>query len=260
MGLASRSNKGKVARRRATRRPLMRSRVRILKRKRMTRSKSFARAQLRQTGLPIGSLDNTKRFQTILIQSGASSRTLFRNMILDIPGQNATTPADGKINSRTGASANVQGVKINFFMKNQDITQRCYGHMALLSVKNSKVVAEDGFFRDYGASRDVSFSTSLTGISMAHLPINTDIYNVIRHVRFNLAPGNPLSRGDSVMKSMYVKINRLITYNDDTDSSCENPIWLVWWMSAIEAGTLAPAVGGALNINFRTVVYFTDPS
>lgn len=233
------------------------------KRKRMAGTR-FRKQQLRQTGLNPRSGDMCKRYQKIVIKPSRTSRTLYSNVINDIPGPNAATnggAASGLIDARERGTAYIRGISLRFYARSLDSTRgKAMMHMAILSSKNANdtTVAVDGFFRDFDNSRDINFGAAVSGISMAHNPINTDKWNVIRHHRWNLAQSNNFTYRDSKMHTQYIKINRLFSYNDDSNSNPEQPLHLVYWFSYYFASPSEVGVDNSFQVAWKAVVYYTD--
>lgn len=221
----------------------------------------FRRQQIRQTGLSPSYKDSCKRFQNLSVLTTADTRQLYFNELTNIPGQFIGTPASGNINARTGATAIVKGISLQYYGRNFNISGvKSVINVALVAPKNSQAVPADGFFRDYGTSRDVNFSTGLSRLSMGYNPISTDKYNIIRHWRTLVNAGNDIGNGDSTKKSVYIKINRLLAWNDDTNATCENPIFLVWWITPIMAQAADPIVLNGWQFAFKAIVFFQDPN
>lgn len=118
------------------------------------------------------------------------------------------------------------------------------------------------FFRYLGANneREISFSTSLTFMEMHKLPINTDKWTVLWHERFDLLPK---SSGFTPFKQSidkYIPLNRALTFSSEGVSSCQDPVYLVYWYDIYPStsGTLSTA--SAVHVQQFNVTYFREPA
>lgn len=123
-------------------------------------------------------------------------------------------------------------------------------------------LASDGFFRDYFLSNDVNASTALPGYMWNFNPINKDQYIVHMHKRCYLnCPDNSTWQTDGrsfKYLSAYVPVKKWIKYNDDTDVSCEDSIYFVYWCDSFMVGPDADHILDAAKIQAEILTYFNE--
>jgi len=143
-----------------------------------------------------------------------------------------------------------RGIKYDFLVKN-NVADPIVFNYAVISFKSGKYtfedttwpaepyqspgVANDGFFRFNGDSRDENFDGSLTSQQINYSAISTDQYNIHMHKRSLLGPrpvGSDFNHQITTYRRFkgYVPIKRTLRFNDDTDDLCETPIWIVYWV------------------------------
>lgn len=179
----------------------------------------------------------------------ADSRTIYFS---DLTNIGKTTTND--INGRQSQSVNISGIRTRFTFRNLSVNVPCRLVCCMLVPRNSNTISNDGFFRDYNASRDVNFSTALTNQLMTTLPISTDKYTVLWRINKTVMPASnsPTNYGIQGGKSFvdiyrYTPIKRQVRYNDDTGTECENKFFFVWWFDNL----MTPG-GGAPLVNSGT--------
>lgn len=200
---------------------------------------------------------------------GYSTRTLYSFEVTDI----LKATGNNEINRRMRQIINIRGCAIKMHVRN-NTTSPMYFNYALVSPKNANQMSTDGFFRDHSPSRDVNFDAKLTGIEFNYLPINTDKYAVLGHHRklIQVGPGGntgwyPRTGINYNYMTRYFKINRQVTYNDDTGSDAENKIfWVFWFDAPLAAANSLPFTGpqgqgglGALDAEVMINTYFREP-
>lgn len=224
---------------------------------RRTRSRAFSR---RNIGEPIGS-SNVK---TVINTAGGplSSRTLGQ-YDLTLIGENQTE------SGRERHQINCRGLKIDLNMYNLNGPGVAGGNpnlvfvnIAVLAQKNAATgnVPTDDFFRAIknNDERAVNFSVDLTSEEFRNLPINTDLYTVLKHKRYVLRPY--LSGVDKYWKTInwYIPIKRQLVYENTANTSCRNKIHLCIWCDKINEPAGSAASGNQINFQFRTTTYFRD--
>lgn len=159
---------------------------------------------------------------------------------------------------------NLRGFNVRFNIRMNDTTggilattDVVYCNVAIIAPKQGTTVTNDDFFRGNLNSnvRSANFATNLEPLLLHTLPINTDLYTVLKHDRFQLQPA---SQGhDKWRKEMsyYLPVKRQIAF--DTSGQCQNPVFLVYWISrGFRAnGTGAQVLGSA---NFVVTSHFRD--
>jgi len=190
-------------------------------------------------------------------------RTLYANELTLVAKAGATND----INTRQRQIIYVTGFSIKGFMIS-NFNNHNLLNIAVVSPRNNNATTlqADGFFRDYNSSRDINFSTGLSGLRMHVLPISTDKFRVLAHKRLRVGPSLDTNTGlfnDNGVSNMcefdiWVPLKRNLQYNDDTDDNCESKVfWVMWYSSANAAngaGTEANTMEGALH----AVTYYSE--
>jgi len=109
-----------------------------------------------------------------------------------------------------------------------------------------------------------SFDEAWDGIAHATNAINSDKYGIVWHTRFRLANANTSDGFGAgsyhTHKTIYrsFRINRRFNFTGDTGTSCETPLFLVFWVSGFNE--LSDTVERpACLIQFNTTTYFREP-
>ena len=255
----------RYGRRRAFARPRRRAYRRYGTRKRRYgRSTNLRRFKLRARRR-VGNYIGADARQSHVLDPGAASlpvrdvmfiatRTLYGMLCTDIAKMTSTFNRTARFFQKV----NFRGVAVHMVLRNTHTLPVVFNY-AVVSSKNQKYsisagttapstvpgMANSGFFRFYGNSRDTNFSNSLSSIEFNYSPIDTDKFNVHMHRRTLLnATTNDGSTGyrnesGSNFKQIrtYVPIKRQLRYNDDSDDLCETPIFLVYWCDIYQANT-----------------------
>lgn len=169
---------------------------------------------------------------------------------------------------------------------NNNRSQTAYFHYALLTYKNDTSDAERfdvgaandaktenqtvNFFRDQGlnnSSRATGVNDGRTGIEMHCLPINTDAYKILTHKKYKLGPNGQDKQGPdnnngsggpnqrTIMR--WIRLKRQIRYTGIDNTTCQNPIFLVMWCSALhETGGDPPLP--QVDRQVRVITYFRN--
>jgi len=172
---------------------------------------------------------------------------------------------------REGAVVNVSGVKIcsEWFNVNTGVQFGVNLNIAVISPKDSNAKAsvtaiKTDFFNGMGqngTNRAIDFSNNLSSNDFRCLPINTDLWVVLRHFRMKIAPATSIGDGNYYQtKDFYVKLNRQIQWSSSApDATSDSPVYLVYWFDDwIDPSGSAPTVG-VLQSQIKSVLYFRDP-
>lgn len=233
----------------------------------------LARKQRKQQNIAqrggIGVNVSTGTNQKDLILNGApvafDSRILYANDLTAI----IKATGDNEINRRQRQTIHVSGFSVKGFLKNNDRTHLLV-NVAILSPKNtnSSSFTGDGFFRDYNESRDINFSTGVTGFRMHTLPVSTDKFRVLAHKRIRLgASGTDGSTGvtptnvspaNTSMFDMWVPLKRNLVFNDDIGDECESKVFWVMWYSDALSDSAAPSIVGQMTGSVMAVTYYNE--
>lgn len=142
-------------------------------------------------------------------------------------------------------------------------------NFAIVAPKNSKAMSNDGFFRDYTNSRDVNFSSGLPSIMINHYPISSDQYTVLKRIKRRVRGANTDTTnvlastsqfgGDIIdMDLPFFRCHRQVRFNDDTTTTCENPIFMIHWCDFIQAGGGDGVTEQAMFVQLDAVTCFKD--
>jgi len=169
----------------------------------------------------------------------------------------------------------LKGINIRFTFRNTDDVPK-FCNIGLVNPKSpypstgsNLPFSNTNFFavrgRDQRLNVDMGAS-GLTGLDYGTLPISTDTHNVIWHMRFRLgvrpqSAADPFTSGVGAANyrqlSRYIKIPRKLSWTDSSSTSCNAPIFLVWWVSNWEEGVGSP-IATSMVYTCRVLTYFRD--
>lgn len=178
----------------------------------------------------------------------------------------ALNQGDGE-NLRSRRLAEVLGIKLRFDMMSllgtADMTY--YGvNIAVISPRGkmqTPIVFNLDFFRFlFGSAdtRDRGFTTAMTFGEMHKTPINTDKWTVLHHERFYLDPWKAGVNQFHKSFEKYIPINRLLTFNNDSNTDCNDPIYVVYWYDTMTAVSGTPSLVGGVHMDYYITTYFRD--
>lgn len=163
---------------------------------------------------------------------------------------------------------NLRGFDVTFNLKTLSTvapsvlveTDLIYCNVAVIAPKQGTDIATgtgNDFFRSLTNldARALDFNASTSSINLHTLPVNTDLYTVLKHKRFILQPCSLGHEFWHQEHKFYVPLQRQIAY--DTDGTCQNPVFLVYWMarSNFTAGATPAQVG---NVENKVTTYFRE--
>lgn len=186
-----------------------------------------------------------------------NTRTLYNNDLTTIPQMLTAS----NISERERAIVNVRGFKICIEVENLE-NNSIYFNWAVLATKGAtNVVQNSDFFRaqDNGSTRSTDFSTSLTSNEFRCLPINADNYYILKHERYHIAgvtDNTGFTRKDI---DRWVPLKRQLRFSGTGSTSCENPVFVVYWADRAMTAAGAAAVASAFQIQMKTITYFREP-
>lgn len=253
--------------------------TRRFRKTRGTRLRSFKRRARMAIGVSKKDMNHTHT--SLMAESNANFRNTFPIATQSLYGCDAT-----RISKMTSAfnrsdrffqQVDFRGVSYHFLVRN-NLPDPVVFNYALISFKNDQypltnatwpaepyqcpALAADGFFRYNGDSRDENFDNGISAVMQCYAPISTDQYNVHMHKRVTLAgkPGGTdwtFTYANNYRRIKgYVPIKRILRYNDDTDSICENPIYLVYWICPFHQDSGAARILQACYVQQLHVAYF----
>lgn len=249
---------------------------------RRTRKKGSRRPKRAKTSFKTKALkvlDNqhqstTKYWTTFsLTQFTLATKTLFYQNLNNIPRQDSGAPAS--LVRRERDVVHVSGVRVRMSFRNSLLTPMVV-NVALVIPQRMNVVSTAAlmyeFFRSTGVSdsslvvdRNLNFDdyTAMSGIQYNTCPINTDRMSVIWHTRFKLgviATNGGFSSGELKnyrTLARYVRVNKNITFGDNTGDSAQQRIILLVWTSGLFETNGNP-VADAIEFQTNNSIVFRD--
>lgn len=265
--------------------PSRRTRVNPSKRKRATfkkrrvqrKRKNVAPAWKRNTLKEFGDTP-TKQLSTLNCYNSTGNATnrdsnsmYFHESSLILPVDYSTgsyTPGPGGFSQqrRLTSQIDIRGMKYEFTIVN-NMAEPYYFHWAIVRCKNyGDIMYNQEFFRDYGGSRDVTFSTSLADQTLNRLPINPDRYAILFHKRIFIprkgAQNEQFNMGEYRECNFrkvggYAPIKQNMQYNDDEGEQNQNrPIFTVFWFASPQGA--GQSVSAAMSIAHTNVVFYRN--
>lgn len=199
------------------------------------------------------------------------TKTMYSQVINNIePFNDVADLSSGgmKQSIRLGALVDLRGWRYDIQIKNLS-SDPCYLNIAIVQSKsnNATTFGLDGFFRDYGESRDVTFSPLVTAHGMNRYPISPD-NNIVLMKRQILVPKGP-GNGSLIDEYSYPNINvrrlrgyipfkRTISFNDDTSFAPDRPIWFIHWVAEPLEATVGPPVVASHLISKEVVAFWKN--
>lgn len=237
---------------------------RMMARRGRKRKKSYHPANAKKRiGKPVG----TGNAKSTLIENtglvGKNTRTLYSGELINIPKSDS-------INHRVRNIINVRGFK--FCMQVHNLLDRPLNlNVAIISPKNANTIVTNEFFRDQGgAQRSTNFVDARTSLEFKCLPINTDMYNILRHKRYVLAPsssgeGDPMEwkcdrKCTYLSLEWYTKVKRQFQFDNVTDTEPDsNQVFLVYWADGWGTAGGTATVLNAFEMMERHIMYYKEP-
>lgn len=221
------------------------------------RSNYVKKRRLRQkVGEPIGK-GSAKRVE-MLSDSGIYTRTLYSVPLLDLSKGTGLSDRERDI-------INFRGIKFCLSFVNNHATatsdgQRVYFNYAIISPKDSgdkATVSTTDFFRANGVTRSQDFATALTALEFKCASINTDIWNVHKHVRTSVSTYSSNESKNAFTKEFYFPLKRQIRYDGTTTTPVGKQMFLVYWCDIQDtpATSIAAAIG---NMQTFVAKYFQE--
>lgn len=215
-------------------------------------------------GQPVG-VDNGKHHQSLNTNpTSKSTRTLYDRGLFSgiVRGQN--------LNNRERNIIDVRGVRVCMELHNTSTSHLLF-NIAVISPKaaaDAIAITSTNFFRseDNTDSRGDDFADALTSNEFHCLPINTDLYTVLKHQRMVLAPApgdattfQSNTRDNYTTLQFWVPIKRQIRYENSTGEPVDGNCFVVYWADqAMKAGgtTAVPSY----EVTERFLTYFREPA
>lgn len=145
-----------------------------------------------------------------------------------------------------------------------------YFHLAVANIKSLYTGAtSQDFFRDEGRGnkRASHFDTSLSGMDMHCLPINTDKFNVLMHKKMilgkkhDISDYNSLGRANYTQGDFWLDIKRQIRFDGEGNTQFNtDKLMLLYWCTPVDAATDAPVLTDMVKFSKRVVAYWREPT
>lgn len=208
-------------------------------------------------GMPVGSA-NSK------LAGSARAFTLQNNRSLESFGLLNLVKGSG-IDDRERNMVNFRGVNVCMEIENTfNLIQGrpLYLNVAVLTPKALAAPASipvSDFFRNSGAlNRSIDFSNSLSASEFHCLPINTDLYDVVKHKRHMIGPYTSTEGANCIAIKMYIPVNRQIRYEDAGTTPVGKNLFLCYWVDFLgNPGGATPTTCG--RISHDITKYFKEP-
>ena len=192
-------------------------------------------------------------------QSGVvavSNKELFTEELIRI---DKNVAADEAINKRSRDVIHHRGVKICMSFKNT-LKVPIFINWAIVVPKSANSISGFNILRSNGVDRDVTLNNALTFMDLNCLPINTDLYRVVKKKKILIQPDSNKSAtasegNDFRMIEEYVKTNRKIYFDGSSSTPLQN-MHMVWWCDYYNSPTGASAT--TMQVDWRIVSYFND--
>jgi len=167
-----------------------------------------------------------------------------------------------EINLRDSDLVNIRGIRINWEITNQKTAPIRFNIAVVVPKGVQAVVNTTKFFKGDSANRGRDFSSSMSSIELATLPINTDNYDVVTHKRFILEPGE-ISQYKSQRMSykridQWVNIARYFGYNGGTVGAQNRKPYLVYWFDFWGNPANALPSGSACTVAYHSYTIFRN--
>jgi len=203
-----------------------------------------------------------KRHETN-VDDTLTTRELRSDPLLNIPAGTA-------LNQRQRDIVNFRGIKVCMSLVlnsglNTGNGEHVYVNVAVISPKADNLTGDDAvptaeFFRGNADDRAQDFdSTQLSSLEFRCLPINTDKYNVHKHIRFMLGPYASTEGKNTKTLEFYVKVNRQIRYEATNANPEGKAMYLCYWACFQDDAAGTGQATGQINHQLRLVRYFREP-
>lgn len=137
---------------------------------------------------------------------------------------------------------------------------------AIIALKhNQSGVSATEFFRSNNGDRGTNFSTTLTALELAYLPINADLYTILRHHRHQLnaridgtQTNSDAGPGNWISKKIWLPVNRQLRFENTIASSATTPIYFVFWCDRMDAAGGTAVDSATCSVSLMHTMFYTD--
>lgn len=227
-------------------------------RKTRTRKAPRKRSKASDVGEPM-KIVHLKREQTFVqTDIATNTRTLYDNEITALGGGNGE-------DERHRQLINCKGIEVCYHYYNIGVQPK-FVNIAIIAPKHTTSgVSTADFFRSNSGDRGTNFSTALSALELHYLPINTDIYTVLRHYRHQVGAqaDSPQYNSDTgpanfISKKIWLPVNRQLRYDNTLATSCSTPIYVCWWFDRMRTPPGQAVATGQGNFSFMHTMFYTD--
>jgi len=171
------------------------------------------------------------------------------------------------ISRRERQMINCLGFSLRIVLRNTSTARAIKVRLALVSPTDKNEININGFFRGYGTTRAVDFTTGLDSHRYTDTPINTDNYSILWSQTVPLGPSsdvdgqNCFSRNTDNYKCIkkYVPLNRQLRYDGILSTDCADKIFLLCWFDVVNATASEVITPVALQYQRYAITYWKDP-
>jgi len=235
------------------------------------RRRAFSiRTQRSQVGRPVGA--GASRTQLVEVDDNIQTRSLtgIGSIPLTLINNSTTLSYDSLCQGRISNRVYISGFQINMSMEvhstvitNPPKNSPLVVNVAVVVPKNQAGVSVNNFFRGHGNETGIDFASARSGLALATLPINTDLYSILYHKRFKLwemyqSGMRPDSaKLGSTHRKIWVPLKRMITFEDGTSGANDNA-YVIYWCDYLSTPASGTSVLGALNFRYRAITYYRN--
>lgn len=175
----------------------------------------------------------------------------------------ALLPQDAtKINARNRQTIYLGGFKV-CMQFDHVVGSNYYCNLAVVAGKFRGEITGTDFFRGNGENRQLDFTASITAFDRHCLPLNSDEFHVLKHIRFDLHADvneNPESTKQRRFE-FYVPVNRQIRYEDSTSVFPETDFALCYWFGEKGQNNVASQDTSVspLRVEYKVIQFFREP-
>lgn len=242
------------------------------RRKTVTRSRGFKkrkrfspRVQRAQIGRPVGT--STSRTQLLTISPTGSTSRNFNLETTPLTNIIQAGTVDELMSGRLSNAIYVSGFKICMQVNsivNATRREPIVFNFAIVSSKRAITPLSANFLRGEGTETGVDLSINRTGLELACMPINTDLYSILLHKRIklwqvpdaNAIPTNT-PKASKGPYHWWVPLRRQLTFEDGATTANDN-VYIVHWADYVDTPASSPTVANLYDMQARCITYYRN--
>lgn len=175
------------------------------------------------------------------------------------------------IQYRQRGMINCLGFELRMHAANKASSTNLVLNVAVVAPRNQNDTLPDGFFRGYGADREQNWGApdSMSANTLNMTPLNTDDMNVLFRGKYKLGNKGDTAPTDSNLYDQthpshltlkkWIPINRQLRYENSGAASCEDPIWLCYWVCRADKSSYQSALPDIAEIKFEAIMFYKEP-